>query len=495
MSANPPIANTIIDPNLESSLDKLPQNIEAEEALLGSILTDNRCVDLLDLEIEPQHFFVPVHGRIYEAVRQIIVRGQVADSITLAQYFEKDTGLVDIGGPQYLKRLENSITGTSNVSDYAKVIRDLSLRRDLLRIGNEISSQAVDSQINAPAEELLESAESHLFNLAEKGNMQSNGPKPFNESLISAIESAERAHKRDGNLSGLSSGLGSMDELLGGLHNSDLIVLAGRPSMGKTALATNIAFSAATELEKDRKAVAFFSLEMSDEQLANRILAEQAGVSSELIRRGKLTNEEFTRLVRVSNDLTEVNLFIDDTPAINIAQIRTRARRLKRKHMVSLIVVDYLQLVHGTSNHESRVQEISEITQGLKAIAKELNVPVLALSQLSRAVELREDKRPQLADLRESGTIEQDADVVMFIFRQEYYEARAEPKSNGNESVEKFQERYTRWQENLANSKNIADIIVAKQRHGPVGTIQIHFDARYTKFSDLADEKNTPENR
>ena len=495
MPSNPPIANTILDPNLESNLKHLPQNIEAEEALLGAILTDNRCVDLLDLEIDPKHFFIPVHGRIYEAVRNIINKGQVADSITLAQYFEKDTGLVDIGGPQYLRRLQSGVTGTSNVADYAKVIRDLSLRRDLLRIGNEISNQAVDSQIHAPAEELLEKAESNLFNLAETGSMQSVGPKPFNESLISAIESAERAHKRDGNLSGLSSGLHSMDELLGGMHNSDLIVLAGRPSMGKTALATNIAFSAATALEKDKNAVAFFSLEMSDEQLANRILAEQAGVSSELIRRGKLTNEEFTKLVRVSNDLTEINLFIDDTPAINIAQIRTRARRLKRQHMVSLIVVDYLQLVQGTSKHENRVQEISEITQGLKAIAKELNVPVLALSQLSRAAELREDKRPQLADLRESGTIEQDADVVMFIFRQEYYEARAEPKSSGNESVEKFQERYSRWQENLEKSKNIADIIVAKQRHGPVGTIQIHFDARYTKFTDLADKKYTPENR
>ena len=307
------------------------------------------------------------------------------------------------------------------------------------------------------------------------------------------MTSANLAHENKGKLSGISSGFLALDDLLGGLHKSDLVILAGRPSMGKTALATNIAYNAASN-KNEGKSVAFFSLEMSAEQLANRILAEQASLSSDQIRRGKLNKDDFSKLSQVSKEISNNKLFIDDTPAINVSTLRTRARRLKRKldTELGLIVVDYLQLMRGSKKYENRVQEISEITQGLKSVSKELDVPILALSQLSRAVEQREDKRPHLADLRESGTIEQDADVVMFIYRQEYYEERSEPKSSGTESSVSFHERYIKWQENLKNCKNIADVIVAKQRHGPIGSLQLHFNAKFTKFSNLTDEKYQP---
>ena len=383
--------------------------------------------------------------------------------------------------------------GSGIVKDYAELILELFNKRELIRIAQSIFLNSKKLDYEKSSSELIEETEAQLFALTENKKFESNKLIAFSESIKLAMTSANLAHENKGKLSGISSGFLALDDLLGGLHKSDLVILAGRPSMGKTALATNIAYNAASN-KNEGKSVAFFSLEMSAEQLANRILAEQANLSSDQIRRGKLNKDDFSKLSQVSKEISSNKLFIDDTPAINVSTLRTRARRLKRKldTELGLIVVDYLQLMRGSKKYENRVQEISEITQGLKSVSKELDVPILALSQLSRAVEQREDKRPHLADLRESGTIEQDADVVMFIYRQEYYEERSEPKSSGTESSVSFHERYIKWQENLKNCKNIADVIVAKQRHGPIGSLQLHFNAKFTKFSNLTDEKYQP---
>ena len=476
------------------SSSSLPSNIEAEEALLGAILVDNLGMDYIENELSELHFYVPILGRIFNATKSLIEKGQVANPITLSQYFENEKILSDIGGLAYLQQLADGNVSITAVPDYAKIILDLSMKRELLRIGNEISENAKNNIVEETAKDQIELAESKLFNLSENNIENKNRLVPFNETLIAAIKSAEIAHNNKGNLSGTTTGFSAIDDLLGGLHKSDLIVLAGRPSMGKTALATNMAFSASNIKKNSKGIVAFFSLEMSDEQLANRILAERASISPDSIRRGKLSNENFTSLVKASDELSKRNFYIDDTPALTVSQMKTRARRLKRKYNneLNLIVVDYLQLMRGSKKTENRVQEISEITQGLKSVAKNLNVPVLALSQLSRAVEQREDKRPHLSDLRESGTIEQDADVVMFIYRQEYYEERAEPKPSGSETSISFQERYSKWQENLEKCKNLADVIVAKQRHGPIGTLQLHFESKFTRFSNLTEEKMQP---
>ena len=470
--------------------NSLPHSIEAEEALLGSILIDNEVYNriLFDLPLKSTHFFVPVHGRIFEATHKLINNGQVADAITLDQYFEKDPGLIEIDGSNHLLKLTESSDTLASTDHYAKLIYDLALRRDLIRLAQEIAINAANPNIDESADSQIEMAESSLFSLAETGEIN-KGPLAFSESLSETIASAESAHNRDGQLSGVSTGLQAMDELLGGLHKSDLIIIAGRPSMGKTALATNIAFHSAKNFKTEsNEAVLFCSLEMSSIQLTNRILAEQAKISSEKIRRGQLSNDEFINLVRASQNIQDRKLFIDETPALSVPQLRTRARRIKRIHGLKLIVLDYLQLMSAINNSSNRVQEISEITQGLKAVAKELNVPVIALSQLSRAVEQREDKRPQLADLRESGTIEQDSDVVMFVYRQAYYEERAEPRKTGSETDEKFHNRYLEWQETLEKIQNTADVIVAKQRHGPIGNIKLHFEPSLTKFSDLAED-------
>ena len=469
----------------------MPHSVEAEEALLGGILIDNEVYNriIYDIPLKVSHFYLPLHARIFEGIKKLINQGQIADPITLKQYLERDVDLLEINDPNYLLKLSEATETLSGSDHYAKMIYDLSLRRDLIRLGQEIITQASNPDIDDTSMSQIEIAETNLFSLAESGEIDI-GPIPFEESLVNAISSAEIAHKRDGQLSGVATGLLAMDELLGGMHKSDLIVLAGRPSMGKTALATNIAFHCSkNSKEKTSGAILFFSLEMSSEQLTNRILAEQAGISSDKIRRGKLNNEQFIELVRASKNIADRKLFIDETPAISIPQVRTRARRIKRMYGLSLIVLDYLQLMTAINRSNNRVQEISEITQGLKAIAKELDVPLLALSQLSRAVEQREDKRPHLSDLRESGTIEQDSDVVMFVYRQAYYEERSEPIKTSSEAEEKFQERYLNWQETLENVQNIADIIVAKQRHGPIGNIKLHFEPSITKFSDLADEK------
>jgi replicative DNA helicase len=476
--------------DLDINSNSLPHSIEAEEALLGSILVDNEVYNRItfDLPLKSEHFFVPVHGRIYEAVQKLINNGQIADSITLGQYFEKDPALVEIDGSNHLVKLTESSDIASSTDHYAQLIYDLSLRRNLIRLAQEIVTEAANPNIDESANSQIEMAESKLFTLAETGEVN-KGPLSFSESIAETISSAESAHNRDGKLSGISTGLKAIDELLGGLHKSDLIIIAGRPSMGKTALATNIAFQAAKKYKNENDdAILFCSLEMSSIQLTNRILAEEAKISSEKIRRGQLNNDEFINLVRASQNIQERKLFIDETPALSIPQLRTRARRIKRIHGLKLIVVDYLQLMNAINNTNNRVQEISEITQGLKAIAKELDVPVLALSQLSRAVEQREDKRPQLADLRESGTIEQDSDVVMFVYRQSYYEERAEPRKNSTETDDKFHNRYLEWQETLEKVQNTADVIIAKQRHGPIGNIKLHFEPSLTKFSDLAED-------
>ena len=474
-----------------------PHNTDAEQALLGAILVNNEAIHRVSGFLHPEHFNQPVHGRIYEAALKLVERGQIADPTTLKNFFEYEGALTDIGGTQYLARLAASAVTIINAGDYGRVIHDLFLRRQLIRLGEEVVNTSYDCQADAPAAELIEQTEQHLFNLAEEGQYE-GGFQSFADCQTSAITMMEAARKRDAATSGVATGLHDLDRLLGGLHASDLIVLAGRPGMGKTALATNIAYYAANarrldidanggENPKDGAVVGFFSLEMSAEQLATRILSEETGIPSEKLRRGQISEEDFRAVARESQNLSRLPFFIDDTPALSIAALRTRARRLKRTHKLSLVVVDYLQLLRpaGRSNPDRRVQELGEITQGLKALAKELDLPILALSQLSRAVEQREDKRPQLADLRESGAIEQDADVVMFIYREEYYLARSEPNRRTDEESDKFNSRYEKWFSHLKEIENLADIIVAKQRHGPIGNLSLQFSRETTKFHNL----------
>ena len=479
--------------NFTNNHNTLPHDNEAEEILLGALISDNNSSEYIENGLSDFHFYVPMLGRIFKAVLELVNKDQIANPLTLDHYFSDDGSFNEIGGKKYLVSLCEGNLGSSIVKDYADLILELYNKRELIRIAQSIFLNSKKLDYDKSSAELIEETEAQLFALSENKKFESNKLVSFSESIKLAMNSANLAHENKGKLSGISSGFLAVDDLLGGLHKSDLIVLAGRPSMGKTALATNMAYNAASNKEES-KSVAFFSLEMSAEQLANRILAEQALLSSDQIRRGKLTKEDFVKLSEVSKEISSNKLFIDDTPAINVSTLRTRARRLKRKldTELGLIVVDYLQLMRGSKKYENRVQEISEITQGLKSVSKELDVPVLALSQLSRAVEQREDKRPHLADLRESGTIEQDADVVVFIYRQEYYEERSEPKSTGTESSVSFHEKYLKWQENLKKCKNIADIIVAKQRHGPIGSLQLHFNSKYTKFSNLTDEKYQP---
>ncbi len=466
----------------------LPHNLEAEQALLGAILINNEAINNVAAFLEPVHFYLPVHGRIFEAVLKMIERGQIASPVTLKHYFDNDDSLSDVGGAQYLARLAGSAVTIINAEHYGRAIFDLALRRDLISIGEDMVNEAYDASLDEGATTQIENAEQKLFNLAEDGGAD-GGFQPFDAPLGTAIEMITQACKRDGNLSGSSTGFADMDKLLGGLHQSDLIILAGRPGMGKTALATNIAFNAARVFrqEKDEYGnitvehgaqVGFFSLEMSAEQLATRILAERSEISSEKLRRGELSDADFSKVVRASQEIESMPLYIDDTPALTVAGLRARARRLKRQHGLSLIIVDYLQLMRPSSSARlnNRVQEVSEITQGLKALAKELNLPVIALSQLSRAVEQRDDKRPQLSDLRESGSIEQDSDVVMFVYREQYYLARKQPENGTAEHAD--------WMEKMERVHNLAEIIVAKQRHGPIGKIEMLFNEYLTRFSD-----------
>ncbi len=471
-----------------------PHNVEAEKALLGAIFANNRAYENVSEYLKPEHFALLAHGKIYEASARLIERGQMADSTTLNNFFLNDDTLSDIGGPAYLDEITALAVSVINAGEYGRVIHDLYLKRELINLGSDVVNRAYKGGFDETASNQIESAEQHLYDLATAGEYE-GGFKPFKDTIIQAIEQAEAAHKRTGKLAGVTTGFRDMDALLGGMHPSDLIILAGRPAMGKTALATNIAFNAAythrqTQGEEGA-VVGFFSLEMSSEQLAARILSEQSNISSNMMRKGELTNDEFSRLVMASQTLHQIPIFIDDTPALTVSALRTRGRRLKRQYNLGLIIVDYLQLISGSVNsrNDGRVQEVSEITRGLKTLAKELDVPVLALSQLSRQVENREDKRPQLADLRESGSIEQDADLVMFIYRDEYYVEKAEPKQRADESSDKLAQRIANWEQRLARVRNTAEVIVAKQRHGPVGMIRMMFDGAYTRFGDL-DQKH-----
>ena len=475
-----------------------PHNFEAEQALLGALMLNNKAYDRVSEFLRPEHFAEPGHGRIYAACVKLIERGQIANPVTLRTYMEQDQALAEIGGAEYLAQLAGAAVSIINAGDYARLIFDLHLRRELIDLGSEVVNTAYEQDVDVTATDQIGQAEARLYDLATTGQTE-GGFEDFRSVVIQAVEQAAAAHKRQGKLSGVPTGLIDLDGKLGGLHPSDLLILAGRPSMGKTALATNIAFNAAMSYAEELDAlghpkavdgakVAFYSLEMSAEQLATRILAERAEVASHKIRQGELSHEEFERLTIAAQDLHRLQLFIDDTPALSISAIRTRSRRLKRKSGLGLIVIDYLQLLRGSGPHsENRVQEVSEITRGLKALAKELDVPVIALSQLSRAVEQREDKRPQLSDLRESGSIEQDADVVMFVYREQYYLERAEPGRRPEESEEKFNERHAKWMERCEEVHNTAEVIVAKQRHGPVGTVRLSFLGEYTKFGNLAD--------
>lgn len=475
MQANPEIT--------EIKTRELPQNMEAEQAILGSLLIDNRGLEKVGDFLREEHFFTPAHGRIFAAIVTMNERGQNASPITLKDYFTSDEDLSEVGGASYLADLAGSVVSIINTKDYAKAVTDLHLRRALIEIGQDVVNDAYAPTLEKEVTATIENAEAQLFSLAESGQM-GRGFVTLKDSVLEAIKMAEKAYNTDGHVTGVTTGLLDMDKKLGGFQNSDLLILAGRPSMGKTALATNMAFSAAKAYAasggKEGAVVGFFSLEMSADQLATRILADQSGVSGDAIRKGTIRQDDFRAFVEASQVLSSVPLYIDDTPALSIGAVRTRARRLKRQNGLGLLVIDYLQLLSGSGSNranENRVQEIAEITRGLKALAKELEIPILALSQLSRQVEQREDKRPQLSDLRESGTIEQDSDVVMFIYREEYYLSRTEPDPGTDKHVQ--------WQENMSRAHNIAETIVAKQRHGPIGTVRLFFDPNLTRFSDL----------
>lgn len=459
-------------------------------ALLGAILHNNKAYERVSEFLKADHFASRVHSKIFQAIERIIERGQIADPITLKQYFESNEDLSAIGGFTYLVKLAEASGTIISAADYGKVIYELYLRRKLIDIGEEMVNGAFEHTLDLSAKDQIEEAEKQLFGLATMGDTE-GGFEPLRAAVTKSIEAAEAAFRRDGKLAGVATGFRDLDKLLGGLHNSDLLILAARPSMGKTAFSTNIAYNAAKGLKHpdrpERNNVAFFSLEMSSEQLATRILADVTQIASHRLQRGELENSDFERLVRASQELERLGLFIDDTPALSISAVRTRARRLQRQQGLDLIIVDYLQLLRGSTSlrNENRVQEVSEITRGLKALAKELGIPVIALSQLSRQVESREDKRPQLSDLRESGSIEQDADVVMFIYRDEYYLARREPAEGTPE--------HDTWRADMDRVHNKAEIIIAKQRHGPIGKVTLYFDGSTTRFSDLAEEDHIPE--
>lgn len=462
----------------------LPHNQEAEQALLGCLILDNRVLEEVSEITRPDHFYYPEHKRIYEALMKVVDRGQIADVVTLQAYFEKDEAFKEMGGgTAYLRDLAESIPTTLNAKHYAEILNDLFLRRELIRIGRRTSEAAFDQNLDQDALACLSEAEASLYKLAESGQSES-GFQTMKDAVHVAIEMAEKAYNSKGHVTGVTTGLRDLNKKLGGLQPSDLLILAARPSMGKTALAVNMAYSAAQAYAdtggKEGAVVAFFSLEMSADQLATRILSDVSEIPGDKIRRGDITKEDFRRFAENSGRLSQIPLYIDDTPNLSITAVRNRARRMQRRHGLGLLIVDYLQLLRGTGSaqSENRVLEISEITRGLKAIAKELSIPVLALSQLSRNVENREDKRPQLSDLRESGSIEQDADVVQFIYREEYYLERAMPDESDLEKMQK-------WQERMTNVHNVAEVIVAKQRHGPVGTVKLFFDGNYTRFSDL----------
>tara|TARA_A100001011_G_scaffold399825_1_gene510404 strand:- start:2892 stop:4310 length:1419 start_codon:yes stop_codon:yes gene_type:complete len=461
---------------IKDNFKELPNNVEAEQAVIGSILVSNELFDEINTIISSLNFYDPMHQKIFNSIESLIYKGMLANPITLKNYYkdEKD----DLNVAEYLIKITKFSTSTRQAIEYSKIIYDMFVRRELIKISEQTIDTAKINDLNTTGQTIIEESEKLLFDLAEKGSFNSSLIK-FDEALRQTIEMASAAYKNEEGIVGVPTGLRDLDDRLGGLHQSDLIIIAGRPSMGKTALATNIAFNAAQKLQDSGKksSIAFFSLEMSSEQLSTRILAEQSRIKSNDIRRGRISDDQFDKFIETSKNISELPLLIDETPAISIAAMSNRARRVKRLFGLDMIVVDYIQLMKGNfNNKDGRVQEISEITQGLKAIAKELSVPVVALSQLSRAVEQRDDKKPQLSDLRESGSIEQDADVVMFVYREAYYLERKEPRPATVEHAE--------WQAKMNEVSNLAEIIISKQRHGPTGNIMLEFEAMFTKFKD-----------
>ena len=461
---------------VQNELKELPNNIEAEQSVIGSILLSNEIFDDINILIRSNNFYDPMHQKIFSAIEKLIYSGTLANPITLKNYFENEKDELNV--PDYLVKITKFSTSSRQAIEYSKLIYDLFVKRELIKISENIIDTAKLNDLDHDGQSIIENFEKSLFDLAEKGSFNSSIVK-FDEAMKMTIEMASSAYKNEEGIVGVPSGLTDLDDRLGGMHKSDLLIIAGRPSMGKTALATNIAFNAAKKIQNDgrKSSIAFFSLEMSSEQLSTRILAEQSRIKSNDIRRGRISEEQFDKFIETSKDISELPLYIDETPAISIAALSNRARRIKRLYGLDMVVVDYIQLMKAANFKEGRVQEISEITRGLKALAKELSVPVLALSQLSRAVEQRDDKKPQLSDLRESGSIEQDADVVMFVYREAYYLERKEPRPATVEHAE--------WQAKMSEVSNLAEIMISKQRHGPTGNIMLEFEAMFTKFKDL----------
>ena len=461
---------------IKDKIDELPNNIEAEQSVIGSILLSNEIFDEVSLLISNKNFYDPMHKKIFNAIENLIYKGMLANPITLKNYFENEKDELNI--PEYLVKITKFSTSTRQSIEYSKLIYDLYVKRELIKISDNIIDTAKLNDLNNDGKQIIENFEKSLFDLAEKGSFNSSIVK-FDEAMRQTIEMASNAYKNEAGIVGVPTGLKDLDDRLGGMHKSDLIIIAGRPSMGKTALATNIAFHAAQNIQNqgEKSCIAFFSLEMSSEQLSTRILAEQSRIKSNDIRRGKISDEQFDKFIETSKNISELPLYIDETPAISIAALSNRARRIKRIHGLEMIVIDYIQLMKGTNLKDGRVQEISEITQGLKALAKELSVPIIALSQLSRAVEQRDDKKPLLSDLRESGSIEQDADVVIFVYRESYYLKNKEPRPATVEHAE--------WQAKMNEVSHLAELLILKQRHGPTGNIMLEFEEMFTKFKDI----------
>ena len=474
-----------------------PNNIEAEQALLGAILVNNDAFYRVSDFLKSAHFYEPLHRNIFEVSAELIRMGKMANPVTIKTFLPADEKVGDMTVAHYLARLAAEAVNVINASDYGRAIYDLATRRALITVGEDMVNIAYDAPVDMSPSDQIEDAERRLFELAETGRYD-GGFESFTDAVKTAVDMANAAFMRDGHLSGIATGMRDLDRRMGGLQPSDLIVLAGRPGMGKTSLATNIAFNIASVYEPAQQAdgsfkaknggvIGFFSLEMSSEQLATRIISEQTEIPSSKIRRGEITETDFEKLVACSQMMQKIPLFIDQTGGISIAQLAARARRLKRQRGLDVIVIDYIQLMQGTSQRaaQNRVQEITEITTGLKALGKELGVPIIALSQLSRQVESRDDKRPQLSDLRESGSIEQDADVVLFVYREEYYLRNKEPKPGTLE--------YTQWETEMNEARGKAEVIIAKQRHGPTGTVGLAFQGEFTRFSDLAEGDHLPE--
>ncbi|MDY4841004.1 MAG: replicative DNA helicase [Alphaproteobacteria bacterium] len=480
---------------------KLPQNIEAEQALLGALLANNKAFEKVSEFLKPEHFADPVHAKIYDIISKLISKGHIADVITLKNYFEQEGLLDEVGGYKYLVQLADSSSPLTNAEYYAQFIYDKYLRRELINTGFEIVNEAAKEDLDSNAFDQIENAEKKLFELSNQGDTR-GGFVDFSEALNNSLHLIAEAYEKDGKISGLPTSLDALDYMIGGLNKSDLIIIAGRPAMGKTALATNIAYNVAEYMANNKnmdpktRGVAFFSLEMSADQLASRILSTVTQTNGKKMRNGELDKAEFMRIAAAVQELEQIPLYIDDTPGLNINMIRTRARRLRRNKGLGAIVIDYIQLIVGSGskkNEGNRVQELSEISRGLKILAKELNVPVIALSQLNRGVEQRDDKRPVMSDLRESGSIEQDADIVMFVFRENYYIQNEEPKQKAGETPEHFQKRQEEWEERLRRTKNIGEIIIGKQRHGSTGTIQLFWNGEFAQFGNLAKDEYLPE--